>query len=430
MPLVAAQEATAADIAVHPDDLGPAGPWYRLQDDPSNAGKAYGTQEVAPFADAEWLDGSLHLGLEASEQSQAAHPFSAPIPLSTLLSTGISYSAYQNSAASTAGNTGANLQFPMICGGTFTTISFEPGRNVDSEGRNGVVPDTWQHFVATASSSWRTSQAAAGIPAQGDATLQTFADACAAPGDGALGVIAKIGQLGSPTATLDTYVDGITVAGNTYNFAVTGKATAKLSAPATLVAGGPAGQGTVTFTNPADGPEYPDIGTELTLTGPSGLRPEDVTVMVAGRRVPLTLKADGTLVGTLPEGTTLAPGDSSTTRFSIAVAAGAPPGRLTLNAELTAAASGGSRKPVGVVALGALEIKAQPSPSPSPTEPSPSPSTEPTPTPSRTTPPPAPTGPELADTGVADHRLALGVTALLGMAGGFGSLVWARRRRV
>ncbi|MBO0517708.1 hypothetical protein, partial [Streptomyces beijiangensis] len=82
-----------------------------------------------------------------------------------------------------------------------------------------------------------------------------------------------MGRLGSPTATLDTYVDGITVAGNTYNFAVEGRARAALTVPSPIIAGGAAVAASVAYTNPANGPEYPDTGTELTLKGPAGLRP-------------------------------------------------------------------------------------------------------------------------------------------------------------
>ncbi|MGD6742051.1 hypothetical protein ACOKM3_09455 [Streptomyces sp. BH106] len=422
--------AAAATTVVNPGDLGAAGPWFRLQDDPGNAGIPYGTQEVSAFADPRWLDGSLHLGVGGGETSQAAHPFAAPISLTSLLASGISYSTYQNSAESTAGNAGANLQFPMMCGGVFTTLSFEPGRNSDTQGRTGVVPDTWQTFAPTGTSSWRTSRAVAGIPAQGDATLATFAAACAAPGDGALGVIARVGRLGSDTATLDTYVDAITVADTTYDFAVEGRATAAVTAPDRLVAGGPAVDVSVTYTNPADGPEYPDTGTTLTLQGPAGLRPDQVTLLLEGRRIPLTAGPDGSLVGTLPKGTALPPGASSTTAFTLAVAEGAPTGPLSLSAELTARARGGDRTPVGVEAATGLRIEAQPSPSPSPstTTPTPSPTSSEPARPSAPASPPGPTGPALAETGASTHGRWLGLGALSLVALGSAMVVLARRR--
>ncbi|MER5439471.1 hypothetical protein [Streptomyces sp. NPDC002790] len=420
--------AYAADATVvHPGDLGPTGPWFRLQDDPGNAGIAHGTQEVAAFADPQWLDGSLHLAVGAGETSQAAHPFAAPITLTSLLASGISYSAYQNSAGSTVGNAGANLQFPMMCGGTFTTLSFEPGSNSDTAGRNGVVPDTWQTYAPDGASSWRTSRAVAGMPAQGDATLATFAAACDAPGDGALGVIARVGRLGSDTATLDTYVDGITVAGTTYDFAVEGRATAAVDVPDRVVAGGPAVDASVTYTNPADGPEYPDTGTTLTLKGPAGLRPDQVTVMVDGKRIPLAAGSDGTLVGQLPKGTTLPPAGASTTAFTLAVADGAPTGPLSVTAELTAQASGGTRKPVDVADADSARIEARPTPSPTP-----SPSTAPpTPGPTKSepaVPAPGPTGPTLAETGAAAHERWLGIGALSLVALGSATFLIARRR--
>ncbi|WP_329126443.1 hypothetical protein [Streptomyces sp. NBC_01465] len=428
--------AAAADpTVVHPGGLGAAGPWFRLQDDPGNAGIAHGTQEVAAFADATWLDGSLHLGIGGDETSQAAHAFAAPVTLTSLLTSGVSYSTYQNSARSTAGNVGANLQFPMICGGVFTTISFEPGRHTDTEGRPGVVPDTWQTFESPGTTLWRTSRAVAGVPAQGDASLATFAAACNAPGDGALGVIARVGRLGSPTATLDTYVDGITVAGNTYNFAVEGRAAAKVTAPARIVAGAAPAAASVTYTNPADGPEYPDTGTELTLKGPQGLRAADVTVMAQGKRIALTAHPDGTLTGTLPKGTVLAPSGSSATQFTIAVAEGAPAGPLTVSAELTAAANGGERTPTGVEALAALRIEPKPAETPPPTPPTTAPDepSKPTPTTSPSTVPPAPgpaapTGPSLAETGAGKYDLRLGIGAVSLVVLGSGIVLWARRR--
>ncbi|MFI6874594.1 hypothetical protein ACIBL6_14235 [Streptomyces sp. NPDC050400] len=421
--------AAAADVTVvNPGDLGPSGPWFRLQDDPGNAGIPNGTQEVAPFADAQWLDGSLHLGIGGGETSQAAHAFPAPITLTSLLASSISYSAYLDSAGSTAGNTSANLQFPMICGGAFTTLSFEPGRNTDTAGRTGVVPDTWQAYAPAGTSSWRTSRAVAGIPAQGDATLATFAAACTDPGDGALGVIARVGRLGSDTATLDTYVDGITVAGTTYNFAVEGRATAAVKVADRVTAGGPPVNGSVTYTNPADGPAYPDTGTALTLKGPAGLRADQVTLTVAGRRIPLTAGPGGTLVATLPKGTVLNPSGTSTTAFTLAVADGAPTGPLAVSAELTAEANGGSRKPVDVENTASLRIEALPSPSPNPstTPPKgePSAGTAPAPAP----PAPSPTGPTLAETGAGAHKQWLGIGAASLIALGSAVLFFARRR--
>jgi hypothetical protein len=102
------------------------------------------------------------------------------------------------------------------------------------------------------------------------------------------------------------------------------------------------------------------------------------------------------------------------------VGADAPPGRVTLKAELTAQASGGERQTVGVLANGSLQVKpAPPKPSPTPPTPAPSPTAPPAPTP----------GPELADTGVAEHRVMMGVVSMLAVAGGSGALLWARRRR-
>lgn len=208
----------AGPVLVRPDDLGPGKSWLRLQDDPSNASKSPGVQEIVAEPDPVWKDGSLHLGVSEGRQAQAAHYFPAKRDLAQLVGTGISYRAYQNSAKSTAGGYGANLQLPATCQGAFTTLSFEPGVNTDVDGRTGVAPDTWQELTFTASSQIRTSRAVAGVAAGASAPLSTFTAACDTPGDGVSGVIANVGRLGSDTATLDTYVDDIRIDGAVYNF--------------------------------------------------------------------------------------------------------------------------------------------------------------------------------------------------------------------
>ncbi|MET7646697.1 hypothetical protein ABZS83_24340 [Streptomyces sp. NPDC005426] len=201
---------------VHPSGLGPAGPWFRLQE--TTPGRDPGIQEVSPKPDPVHLNGSLHLAIRHGEQAQAAHYFNAtwtPEPMQPLLDSGISYWAYTSTEGSSVTNIGANLQLPASCGG-FTTLSFEPGSNTDVQG-DALKPDTWQKYRFTGDSVMRTSRAVAGVPAGGNAPLSHFVAEC----EGAYGVIANIGRLGDPKGRLNTFVDNITAKGTTWDFAVT-----------------------------------------------------------------------------------------------------------------------------------------------------------------------------------------------------------------
>ncbi len=360
---------------VTPADLGPGRSWIRLQDDPSNAGRLPGTQEVSPFADPVRFNGSLHLAIGPGRQSQAAHRFPRPIPLATIAAAELSYDSYVDSARSTATGTAANLQLPMVCRGGFTTLSFQPQLATDSHGRTGVVPDTWQHFVSSAASRWRTSRAVPGVPtlpAGTDAPLSTYLATCVSPGDGVAGVIANVGTLGSPTATLDTFVDNLTVNGTVHDFTVNGLPSGRISlrddpagptcrppaqgcqapirrghtpiagqTPAT--GGAPAGgsvtaRGAVTFTDPANGPDYRDVGVRLVFTARS-LAAGDLRVTAAGRPVRLTHGPDNTLTGSFAPSpsTNLQPGGTFTVPITVtATRPIARTGPLTLTAHLLA----------------------------------------------------------------------------------------------
>ncbi|MFD7429349.1 hypothetical protein ACFV6Z_20260 [Streptomyces sp. NPDC059818] len=358
-------------VTVHQDGLGPDGPWLRLQE--TTPERDPGVQEVSPKPDPVHLNGSLRLAIAAGQQAQAAHYFNAtwtPEPMRPLLDAGLSYWAYTASEGSSVTNIGANLQLPASCGG-FTTLSFEPGTNTDVQGA-ALKPDTWQKYRLTGDSVMRTSRAVAGIPAGGDAPLSHFVTAC----EGAYGVIADIGRLGDPNGTLNTYVDNITAKGTTWDFAVTGRASAALTLPEEIRAGDGPRPADVSYTDPADGPEYQGIGTRLTLKGPAGLAPDQLTVMSEGSSVPLTRQTDGSLTGelrtSLRAGTTLEPGGKAGAAFTLAAAEGAPTGRLDVTTELTVTV-GGTDGPVGtgVSATGHSRITTDkgPGPSPSPTHP-------------------------------------------------------------
>lgn len=357
---------------VHPSGLGPAGPWFRLQE--TTPDRDPGIQEVSPKPDPVHLNGSLRLAIGAGEQAQAAHYFNAtwtPEPMQPLLDAGISYWAYTATEGSSNTSIGANLQLPASCGG-FTTLSFEPGSNTDAQGE-ALKPDTWQKYRFTADSVMRTSRAVAGIPAGGDAPLSHFIAEC----EGAYGVIANIGRLGDTNGRLNTYVDNITAKGTIWDFAVTGRATAALTVPEEIEAGDGPRPADASYTDPADGPQYPGIGTRLTLKGPAGLRANQLTVMSEGSEVPLTQGTDGTLTGelrtNLRAGGTLEPGGKAGAAFTLAAAEGAPTGPLDVTTELTVTIAGvdGPQR-TGVSATDRTRITAQdvePSPSPSPTHP-------------------------------------------------------------
>ncbi|MFI6861871.1 hypothetical protein ACIBKZ_18565 [Streptomyces sp. NPDC050421] len=358
---------------VHPSSLGPTGPWFRLQE--TTPDRDPGIQEVSPKPDPVHLNGSLRLAIGPGEQAQAAHYFNAtwtPEPMQPLLDAGISYWAYTSTEGSSVTNIGANLQLPASCGG-FTTLSFEPGSNTDVQGE-ALKPDTWQQYRFTGDSVMRTSRAVAGIPAGGDAPLSHFIAEC----EGAYGVIANIGRLGDAVnGRLNTYVDNITAKGTTWDFAVTGRATAALTVPEEIEAGDGPRPADASYTDPADGPQYPGIGTHLTLKGPAGLQANQLTVMSEGSEVPLTQGTDGTLTGelrtNLRAGGTLEPGGKAGAAFTLAAAEGAPTGTLDVTTELTVVIAGvdGPQR-TGVSATDRTRITAQdvePSPSPSPTHP-------------------------------------------------------------
>ncbi|MET7490758.1 hypothetical protein [Streptomyces sp900116325] len=292
--------------------LGLNGPWFRLEDDPGNVNIPPGTEEVSPFADPVRFNGSLHLAVGPGQKSQAAHPFPQMIPLSTLASSELSYDTYVKSTVPPgAVDVGPNLQLPLLCQGVFTTLSFRPEDNTDAQGRPGVVPDIWQHFTSSASSPWRTSQTVATFPAQSDHPLSDYVAACDAPGDGVFGVIANVGRLGNVSDTLDTYLDNLTVNGTVYDFGVDGLATGLIALRDTSPGGDcrpgrtcrsagadhDSAAGTVTFTDPADGPEYHAVGARLVFSGGRALDPRDLEVTANGKPVQLIAGPGRTLIG-------------------------------------------------------------------------------------------------------------------------------------
>ncbi|MFI5746509.1 hypothetical protein ACIBBE_11300 [Streptomyces sp. NPDC051644] len=349
-------------LKVLPTDLGPGKPWIRLQDPPNNIPTPPGTQEVSPFADPVRFNGSLHLAIGGGQQSQAGHAFPQLVPLSTIAAAKLSYDTYVKSASSATG-TGPNLQLPMICQGVFTTLSFRPENNTDAQGRPGVVEDTWQHFTSSTSSPWRTSQAVATFPAQSDHPLSDYAAACNAPGDGVGGVIANVGRLGDVNATLDTYVDNLTVNGTVYDFAIGGLATGRVTLRNTgpgdncdhrgcRTAGGDidSAAGTITFTSPSDGPEYHAVGTRLVIANGRSLSRSDFKVTANGLPVTLAVGPNHTLIGVVTPNPSVDLDPNGTYTTPITITHRDRPGRvgpkdsLTVTAELLAEGYGPLRR--------------------------------------------------------------------------------------
>ncbi|MFI0724488.1 hypothetical protein [Streptomyces sp. NPDC021224] len=381
--LVCAAPAGAADAVRQPvtaTDLGPRGPWLRLQDDPGNAGRPFGTQEVSPFADPVRFNGSLHLavtGAAEAEQSQAARYFGLPVQWSRIAASPLSYDLYVRSADSTPSAIpfGANLQLPGFCRGAFTTLSFQPQLATDAQGRTGAVADIWRHFDAGGDALWRTSRAVGSFAAGSDHPFSDYAAECGGVGSGAIGVIANVGRLGDASASLDTSVDNLTVDGTVYDFLVDGTATGHIhlaptapggpghpgtynvggtparvgALPASVRGGGGHGggdgcgddacslAGEVVFTSPADGPYFTEVGTRLVLSRPGGLHPDDVTVTADGEPVTLTGGPDGTLVAVVTPATAtdLAPGGTYRTSLTVTCADGST-GPVAVTAELLA----------------------------------------------------------------------------------------------
>ncbi|MFD9499049.1 hypothetical protein [Streptomyces sp. NPDC060035] len=307
--------AAAANVEqqVRAADLGPGGSWSRLQDVPSIANRPPGVQEVSPITDPVRFNGSLHLAVAGGQQAQAAHHYTAPVPLSTVAAAELSYDSYVRTVEDGATGTAANLQLPLVCQGASTTLSFQPQLATDGQGRTGVVPDTWQHFASTGSSLWRTSQALPtdpALPAGSDSPMSTYAAACDAPGDGVGGLVASVGRPGDVEASLDTYVDNLTVNGTTHDFAVEGLATGRIvlnhsnqdrpchraSNPCPRTYSDTA-SGVVIFTDPAGGPEYRAVGTRLVFSNGRALAPGALTVTANGRPLTLTPGPRGTLTG-------------------------------------------------------------------------------------------------------------------------------------
>jgi hypothetical protein len=360
--LAPAAHATAYVLQqVTANDLGPSRSWQRLQDDPANASRSAGVEEISPFADGARFNGSLHLAVAATQagrqtgqnrpaqlvqvqqaqQAQVTHWFNRKIALSGIAAATPSYDMYVRSWTSSAAAVadGAALQLPVLCQGAATTLSFQPQLAKDSLGRTGAVADTWRHFVAGTASQWSTSAAVAGFDARSVHTLADFAAACDAPGDGAVGVMAAVNRTGSANQSLDTYVDNLAVNSTVYEFSVGGASAAKAAVAA--AAPGKTGvtpvSGSVTFSSPADGASYTSVGTKLQFSRTGGLKAGDLTVTADGKAVALTADPAGTLSAVVvpPTSADLGPGGSYRTAFTVAFN-GAHPTAVTLTATLLA----------------------------------------------------------------------------------------------
>ncbi|MCF3962427.1 hypothetical protein L1885_12265, partial [Streptomyces fuscigenes] len=325
----AAAPATPVTRRVTAADLGPDRAWLRLRDDPSTT-RHPGVEEIAPLAAPGRFDGSLHLGAGAGQQAQAAHYFTKAVPLATVLADPLSYASYVDGAHTTATGAGPELRLPMFCHGAFTTLSFQPQKATDGEGRAGVVPGVWQHWDAGRTAIWRTSRAIGDVDAGADAPLGDFADACAGDTSGVIGLIANAGGVGDASATLDSYVDDLAVAGTTYDFAVAGAASARVALrhDTAGTAGPPASgataartvTGVAAFRSPAGGPRYQGVGARLLIDDSTDPAPGDLTVTVNGIAAAVTRTAGGSLTAEAPAAVSddLLPGRTVAVPFTIA----------------------------------------------------------------------------------------------------------------
>ena len=242
-----------------------------------------------------------------------------------------SYDMYVRSWTSSAAAVpyGAALQLPVLCQGASTTLSFQPQLAKDSLGRTGAVADTWRHFVAGSTSQWSTSRSVAGFDAGSVHTLGDYATACNAAGDGAVGVMAGVGGLGSAGQSLDTYVDNLAVNSTVYEFSVGSTSAAKVAMAATAPAQDRRDPGQrLGHLHQPGGRRRVHLGRHEAAVH-QGQRPQGRRPDSDRRRTPVTLTADpaGTLSGVVvpPTSADLGPGGSYRTAFTVAFKARTPP---------------------------------------------------------------------------------------------------------
>ena len=314
--------AAAGPVVVRQADIDAGRPWAVSPD-------STGVAEIGALADPVHSNGSAHLKVGPGQRAQLVRSVTGQ--LSTLANQPMRYDLYVDGTDSTPSAVpfGANLQLE-VASPTFTTLSYQPQLN------GGVTANTWQTFTETASSKWRTSRAIGSIPAGSDATLKQL---LAAEGGQATvrASYLSVGRLGDTAATLDTYVDNVSVAGHTYDFAVNGEPQAEVEAPRTAEPG-ESFPVTLSFTSPSGGVDIPRAEARVVFSGVSGLNAQTVTISHStghSSRSRTRSLEDSSFSTVLPvtDGA-LTPGQTTTSAFTVELAHSVGTGTLRIRGEL------------------------------------------------------------------------------------------------
>lgn len=361
VPFAVALGSTAADAAVNPPaatvvtSLGAVGGTSAWNIGGDQTGSP--TDAISPVSDPTYVDGSLHQATPADgDKAQVVHSLlsnaSDPTTGATLAS--ISSLAYSTMDATTATNPALPaLQLSMTgcpslnSAGTapdpngFTTLVYEPVYNTASLPAAG----TWHSWDAidSGNAKWWSTRTITGLTGGTQASPATWNQIVAACPNGKAYQLPV--NLGSGAAGSDAYVDRVSYNGTTWDFAVTGSADFTTTTPRLVTVGTAPVQFSGTVTNPATGPDYPNVRYDFSLSGITGLKANQITLEyydgTAWQPIPLangTGATADTITGSfgpstgfpLPHSTTF------TTQFRVAIAAGAPTGTLTVDNQLNA----------------------------------------------------------------------------------------------
>ncbi|WP_037568511.1 hypothetical protein [Phaeacidiphilus oryzae] len=319
-----------------------------------------GTARIDALADPVHSDGSALLAVDGSgPRAQLVHVFApAGVLLRTVAHDALGYMVRVDSSGTSPASApfGVNLQLELYtsAGGFLTTLSYQPQLNGTPR------EDTWQTYTNTPQSLWRTSRAVGGFTAGSDHTLDDYLQALGS--DTLVGrTFLNIGTFADTSQTLRANVDDVTIDGTTYNFAVTGRASAEITAPSSVQAG-TGGPVALSFTSPQDGIRVIHATARVTFSGISQLTPSDLTVSAGGKTYPVRRAADGTLYTELPlPGGTLNPGETATVPFRLTLAPGLPAGELHVTGRLI-----NDGNPTTVAAATSLRVKPKQAPAPAP----------------------------------------------------------------
>jgi hypothetical protein len=296
------------------------------------------------------LDGSLQVATPAAaDRAQVVHsllsdPADQMSGLDLSAITALSYRA-EVPASSSLASVAPVLQLSMLGCVTdkpgengFATLNYEPVYNSDTSSQ-ALAKGKWQTWDANGGIWWATRNLGTGgtqVAKLATVSWATIKAAC-----GTAGRAYQVGfSLGTGTLGADGYADDLNLNGTTWDFAAPHQADVTVNEPTQLTVGDAPTQFVGTVTNPADGPDYPNVRYDFALSGLSGLTPADITLeflTAPSTWTPIMITATGgTLTGSfgpllgfgLPHSTT------TPTTFRVAVAAGSPTGTLTIDNKL------------------------------------------------------------------------------------------------